>query len=215
MPTLLLNKLFKNTKNTLHAQVVKGGANAFWQRHLTDMEIGSKLKRLRIKNNLTQEELADRCELSKGFISQIERDLASPSISTLSDLLQCLGTDLKDFFNDAQDTDVVFTKDDVFVKENKEDKNLINWIVPNSQKHDMEPIIITLLPGGSSYVDDPHEGEEFGYVLSGSITLCVGNKKYRVKKNESFYYKANQAHYIKNTAKTNASVLWVSTPPNF
>ena len=40
------------------------------------MEIGSKLKRLRIKNNLTQEELADRCELSKGFISQIERDLA-------------------------------------------------------------------------------------------------------------------------------------------
>ena len=179
------------------------------------MEIGSKLKRLRIKNNLTQEELADRCELSKGFISQIERDLASPSISTLSDLLQCLGTDLKDFFNDAQDTDVVFTKDDVFVKENKEDKNVINWIVPNSQKHDMEPIIITLLPGGSSYVDDPHDGEEFGYVLSGSVTLCVGNKKYRVKKNESFYYKANQSHYIKNTAKTNASVLWVSTPPNF
>ena len=80
------------------------------------MEIGSKLKRLRIKNNLTQEELADRCELSKGFISQIERDLASPSISTLSDLLQCLGTDLKDFFNDARDTDVVFTKEDVFVK---------------------------------------------------------------------------------------------------
>ena len=50
--------------------------------HSANMEIGSKLKRLRIKNNLTQEELADRCELSKGFISQIERDLASPSIST-------------------------------------------------------------------------------------------------------------------------------------
>ena len=78
------------------------------------MEIGSKLKRLRIKKNLTQEELADRCELSKGFISQIERDLASPSISTLSDLLQCLGTDLKDFFNDAADESVVFTEEDVF-----------------------------------------------------------------------------------------------------
>ena len=89
------------------------------------MEIGSKLKRLRIKKNLTQEELADRCELSKGFISQIERDLASPSISTLSDLLQCLGTDLKDFFNDAADESVVFTEEDVFVKENKEDNNVI------------------------------------------------------------------------------------------
>ena len=179
------------------------------------MEIGSKLKRLRIKNNLTQEELADRCELSTGFISQVERDLASPSISTLSDLLQCLGTDLKDFFNDAADTDVVFTKNDVFIKENKEDKNIINWIVPNSQKHDMEPIIIELLPDGASYADVPHEGEEFGYVLSGSVTLYLGNQKFKVKKNESFYYKANQTHYIKNCGKTNAAVLWVSTPPNF
>lgn len=181
----------------------------------TCMEIGSKLKRLRIKNNLTQEELADRCELSKGFISQVERDLASPSISTLSDLLQCLGTDLKDFFNDAADTDVVFSKNDVFIKENKEDGNIVNWIVPNSQKHDMEPIIITLLPGGTSYVDDPHEGEEFGFVLSGSVTLHLGNEKFRVRKQESFYYKTNQTHYIKNNGKTNASVLWVSTPPNF
>ncbi len=179
------------------------------------MEIGSKLKQLRIQNNLTQEELADRCELSKGFISQIERELASPSISTLSDLLQCLGTDLKDFFNDAADNDVVFTKDDVFVKENKDDNNIINWIVPNSQKHDMEPIIITLLPGGTSYVDDPHDGEEFGYVLSGSVYVYHGGKRYKAKKNESFYYKANQVHYIKNSGKTNASVLWVSTPPNF
>ena len=183
--------------------------------HLTVMEIGSKLKRLRMENNLTQEELADRCELSKGFISQVERDLASPSISTLSDLLQCLGTDLKDFFNDAADNNVVFTKDDVFVKENKEDLNIVNWIVPNSQKHDMEPIIITLLPGGTSYADDPHEGEEFGYVLNGTVTLYLGNKKYKVKKNESFYYKADHTHYIKNDGKSEASVLWVSTPPNF
>ncbi|MBO5007820.1 MAG: cupin domain-containing protein [Clostridia bacterium] len=179
------------------------------------MEIGSKLKRLRMKNNLTQEELADRCELSKGFISQIERDLASPSISTLSDLLQCLGTDLKDFFNDAADNDVVFTKEDVFIKENKEDLNVVNWIVPNSQKHDMEPIIITLLPQGISYMDDPHDGEEFGFVLSGSITLYLGSEKFKVKKHESFYYKANQSHYIKNNGKSNATVLWVSTPPSF
>ena len=56
------------------------------------MEIGSKLKELRVLKGLTQEELADRAELSKGFISQLERDLTSPSISTLMDILQCLGT---------------------------------------------------------------------------------------------------------------------------
>lgn len=179
------------------------------------MEIGSKIKRLRVQNNLTQEELADRCELSKGFISQIERDLASPSIATLSDLLQCLGTDLKDFFNDAADESVVFTNDDIFVKENREDGNIIDWIVPNSQKHCMEPIIITLLPGGKSYIDDPHDGEEFGYVLRGSVRVHIGSRSYRAKKHESFYYKTNQSHYIENAGKGEAVVLWVSTPPNF
>lgn len=179
------------------------------------MNIGDELKRLRIKNGLTQEELADRCELSKGFISQIERDLASPSISTLSDLLQCLGTDLKNFFNNAEDKEVVFTKDDVFVKEYKDEGSIINWIVPNSQKNDMEPIIIELMPGGKSYIDDPHEGEEFGYVLNGSVTLHIGSRKYHIKNHESFYYKPNAVHYIENKTKNKAKVLWVSTPPTF
>ena len=56
------------------------------------MDIGLKLKELRILKGLTQEELADRAELSKGFISQLERNLTSPSIATLMDILQCLGT---------------------------------------------------------------------------------------------------------------------------
>lgn len=64
------------------------------------MDIGSKLKALRIKNNLTQEELGERCDLTKGFISQIERNLASPSIATLNDILISLGSNLKIFFQD-------------------------------------------------------------------------------------------------------------------
>ena len=66
------------------------------------MDIGEKLRRLRIQRNLTQEEMADRCELSKGFISQVERNLASPSIATLTDMLECLGSDLKTFFSEAE-----------------------------------------------------------------------------------------------------------------
>jgi transcriptional regulator with XRE-family HTH domain len=179
------------------------------------MDIGNKLKRLRIRNNLTQEELADRCELSKGFISQVERNLASPSIATLEDMLQSLGTDLKTFFNDAEDKEVVFTAKDAFIKQNTDNGNTINWIVPNAQKRDMEPIIIDLEPGGKSYEDYPHDGEEFGYVLAGKIQLVIGNKKYKVGKNECFYYKANQDHCIENVSSSVARVLWVSTPPNF
>ena len=71
------------------------------------MDIGLKLKELRILKGLTQEELADRAELSKGFISQIERNLTSPSIATLMDILQCLGTTTADFFTEADRKSVV------------------------------------------------------------------------------------------------------------
>src|SRR5690606_17247606 len=99
------------------------------------MNIGEKRKHRRVKNGLTQQELANRCELSKGFISQLERDLTSPSIATLVDILDCLGTNLKDFFSDKDDEKIVFHKDDVFIQEDKDLGHTIKWIVPNSQKN--------------------------------------------------------------------------------
>lgn len=87
------------------------------------MELGEKIKELRNKQGLTQEELADRAELSKGFISQLERDMTSPSIATLEDLLQCLGTTLGEFFNEEQEEEqIVFTEEDFFVKKDEEYK---------------------------------------------------------------------------------------------
>lgn len=179
------------------------------------MDIGHKIKELRVQKGLTQEELADRAELSKGFISQMERDLASPSISTLVDVLQCLGSDLKDFFNDTVDEQVVFKKEDFFEKTDCELHNRIQWIIPNAQKNAMEPILLHLEPEGSTYIDTPHEGEEFGYVLNGSVTIHIGRKTYKASKGESFYYTANQQHYLTCASKKGASIIWVSTPPNF
>lgn len=98
------------------------------------MNIGEKIKRLRVKNSLTQEELADRCELTKGFISQVERDLTSPSIATLVDILEGLGTNLKDFFNETVNEKIVFTKEDAFEMENDELKYNLKWVIPNAQK---------------------------------------------------------------------------------
>lgn len=179
------------------------------------MKIGEKIRRLRIKNSLTQEELADRCELTKGFISQVERDLTSPSIATLVDILDGLGTNLKDFFNEIEDEQIVFTKEDAFVTENEDFKYSLSWVIPNAQKNIMEPILIELEPGGRTKEDSPHEGEEFGYVLNGSIFIHFGNEKQKVRKGESFYFKANANHYISNGGKTVARVIWVSTPPSF
>ena len=179
------------------------------------MEIGKKIKELRVQKGLTQEELADRCELSKGFISQLERDLTSPSISTLVDILQCLGTDLKEFFKDEDDSQVVFKRTDYFEKVDPELKNRIEWIIPNAQKNAMEPIHLILEPGGSTYTDMPHEGEEFGYVLKGSVIIHIGNRAYKAARGESFYFTSSKKHYIEGNRNTGAELIWVSTPPSF
>lgn len=179
------------------------------------MEIGNKIKELRNKKGLTQEELADRCELSKGFISQLENDLTSPSIATLIDILQCLGTDLRHFFHDTKDDQIVFGSADYFEKIDNDLHNKIEWIIPNAQKNEMEPIRVTLEAGGSTYPDLPHEGEEFGYVLSGTIYIVIGEQTLKAKKGESFYFRPDSRHYIKAGNKSGASFLWISTPPNF
>lgn len=177
------------------------------------MDIGKKIKDLRTAKSLTQEELADRAELTKGFISQLENNLTSPSIATLMDILQCLGTDLKNFFDDDEDNQIVFSKEDYFEKEDMELQNMVQWIIPNAQKNLMEPILLTLHEGATTYPDNPHEGEEFGYVLSGSVIIHLGNKIYKAKKGESFYYEAKYKHYLES--KNGAKVLWVSCPPSF
>lgn len=179
------------------------------------MELGRKIRTLRLSKDLTQEELADRAELSKSFISQVERDQTSPSIATLVDILQALGTSLRDFFNDETDSQIVFKNSDFFEKIDNDLKNRTEWIIPNAQKNQMEPIRVTLEPGGSTYIDNPHEGEEFGYVLSGIITIHLGQQTYRARKGETFYFRSYARHYIENKGKNTASLIWVSTPPAF
>ena len=184
-------------------------------KEVSAMEIGERLRELRIQRGLTQEELADRCELSKGFISQVERELASPSIATLKDMLECLGVTLQSFFSDDSAEKVVFAPQDMFEKEDEESGHKITWLVPDAQKNSMEPILLTLQPGGHSYEDDPHEGEEFGYVLRGQVTLVAGKRSYTVKKGDSFCLRPSATHYLENVSARPAAVLWVSTPPSF
>ena len=177
------------------------------------MDIGAKIKRLRLSNQLTLEELANRSELTKGFLSQLERDLPSPSIATLENILEALGTNLKDFFSEDEDEQIVFSKDDFF--ENTQDDYKISYIIPNAQKNEMEPILIELKEDKKSMEIDPHDGEEFGYVIQGKVTLVNGEEEYDVKKGETFYLKGNLPHYIINKNDTLAKVIWVSTPPIF
>ena len=177
------------------------------------MDIGGKIRRLRLQLNLSQAELADRCELTKGYISQLENDVTSPSIATLCDILSALGTDLAQFFSREDDARVVFCADDFIEK--RESGMTFKWIIPNAQKNVMEPVLVELLAGAQTSEDYPHEGEEFGYVLEGKVRITLDKKVYTCKRGETFYYKANVTHSISNAGKTTAKYLWISSPPNF
>ena len=177
------------------------------------MDLGAKIKQMRNQLNLTQEELADRCELTKGYISQLENNLNSPSIATLTDILSALGSNLAEFFREETEEKIVFSKNEFIEKDT--DGVLLNWLIPNAQKNMMEPILVELTENTETAGDIPHEGEEFGYVLEGKIAIILGNKHHLCKKGEAFYYSASKPHSILNKGKGKAKFLWISTPPNF
>lgn len=179
------------------------------------MDIGHRMKELRVQYGLTQQELADRSELSKGFISQLERNLTSPSIGTLLDIIQCLGTTPAEFFTDEEPEQLVFSQEDYFEKESEVLHSTMKWLVPNAQKNAMEPVLLTLLPGGTSEVYLPREAEEFGFVLKGTVRLFYGTRSFLVKQGESFYFKSGKKHFIEACGNKEASIIWVTTPPSF
>lgn len=177
------------------------------------MQIGEKLKRLRIKNQLTLEELANRSELTKGFLSQVERNLTSPSIATLADILEALGTTLGEFFSEEKEEKIVFSSNDFF--ENEQDEYRVSYIVPNAQKNMMEPILLELSKGGTSQKVAPFNGEVFGFIIAGKVLLHYGENKLTVKKGQTFYFQCDRPHYLSNEWESPAKVLWISTPPSF
>ena len=179
------------------------------------MDIGKRLRQLRTKNSLTLEELASRTELTKGFLSQLERNLTSPSISTLENITEVLGVPLEDFFREDRETRISFSKDDYSVDER--DGRKITWLVPDSQKNVLEPILMELQPGTESQEIEPYEGAEFGYVLKGHLDLIKTgtNEAYRLRKGDSFYLEGDYTHKLVNIGREPGIILWVATPSIF
>ena len=178
------------------------------------LSIGERIKTLRQAKSLTQEELASRANLTKGFISQIERNLTSLSVESLIGILDALDEKPSHFFNGAFDEQIVFKLKDR-VELEMEDVKAFQILVPAAQNRLMDPALLEMDPGEKTPEEAPHEGEEFGLVLSGSVELMLGGKIYKLKKGECFYFKATRKHYIVNRRNSKALVMWVSSPPNF
>ena len=88
--------------------------------------------------------------LTKGFISQLERDNTSPSVDTLEKIVRALGTDLAEFFKSSIAEPVIYTLADACQVNDENLGHTMHFIVPNAQKLDMEPVVLDLTPGGRS-----------------------------------------------------------------
>ncbi|UCD95232.1 MAG: cupin domain-containing protein [Candidatus Zixiibacteriota bacterium] len=175
-------------------------------------EIGKKIKALRLASELTQSELAARARLTKGFISQLERDQTSISLDSLLDILDAFGVTISEFFGDIGQIRKVFSpRDRISVTEKEIDQFEI--LVPGSTNNLMDPIMVRLAPGEKLAKDGPHAGEEFGYILSGTLTLMVGKMKYKVSARHCFYFEADESHQFVNGGKAKVAFLWVTSPP--
>lgn len=174
--------------------------------------IGQKIKALRLSSDLTQEELANRASISKGFVSQLENDQTSIQIDTLADIVEALGVTLVEFFSDeAQPTPVFRPADRVSI----DGTGAANYelLVPGSTNHEMDPVLVSLDPGEGLAKSDPHPGEQFGFVMKGTVTLQLGKKNYKARKNDCFSFRSEQEHQLRNENGTTALLLLVTTPP--
>lgn len=176
------------------------------------MEIGDKLKNLRIQKNLTQEELGERTDLTKGYISQLERDLSSPSMETFFSILEVLGVTPEAFFSQEASTQkVVYQQQDSTAYYDEENGYQLKWLIPESNEKEMEPILLTFEKDGEYKSFEPSLSETFVYVLDGVIALQLGASNYLAKKGEALYYQANETHQLKNAHGGKSRLLLVAT----
>ena len=176
------------------------------------MEIGQKIKNLRVQKGLTQEELGERTDLTKGYISQLERDLSSPSMETFFTLLEVLGSTPQTFFNEEQrEQTVVYKKEDRTSFVDEEKKYQIEWLVPESNENEMEPIFLILEEWGEYKEFDPSLSDTFAYVMEGEVCIEIGLRRYYARAGETIYYQATEKHQIKNNYPGTSRLLLVAT----
>ena len=173
------------------------------------MKIGAKIRRLRKLRGLTIEELADNANLTKGFISQLERDLTVPSVLTLKQILDVLGIQLSSFFSDITEHEKnIFSLKDRVIEASTRNYR-IEKLIPKLKYLEMEPVLLTLEPL-IEYKKQFEEDEGFGFVVKGNLEIKVNDERKIIKRGDCFYLFFDSTLYLKNLSKKNAEILIVN-----
>jgi transcriptional regulator with XRE-family HTH domain len=190
-------------------QVKRGGV---------ELEFGKKIRRLREDQQMTVRQLAQLVECTPSFISQIERDMANPTINTLKKISMVLGVSLVDFFEEEIHSNEI--EKNFIVRKNKRKKfnsesesTVIQLLSPSvMESKNIEMHLMAIEPGGTSDKLYTNIAEEVGYVLKGKITIILGNDRFDLGEGDSIYFSGKIPHGWENESNSEAVMLFAATP---
>jgi transcriptional regulator with XRE-family HTH domain len=163
-----------------------------------NLQIGDRIKMLRVSQKRTLQEIADASDLSKSMISKIENNKAVPSVAALVKISQVLGTNISNLLEHDGFLNAIVTS------RQKAEENLTITdkgysIFPfASEYHEkkMQPFLFVARKGEVKPHQLSHEGEEFIYILKGEMKMQVGEVEYHLKEGDSLYFNTLQKHGI-------------------
>ena len=198
--------------------------------------LGSRIRDERRKRKLTLEVLSQKTELSKSFLSQIERGLAQPSISSLKRIAREFGISVVDLFPSEIDLESqngnlppikkngqTYVEEVQVVRASRRKRLTLpgsyvsyDLLTPDLNRQ-LEVMFMRINPGEHSgeepMIDLP--GEKFGYVMKGTLESKVGDRVYQLTAGDSIYFPAHFPHSWRGLGEVSIEVLWVLTPPRF
>ena len=181
--------------------------------------LGFRIRTLRKSKKVTLAQLAEKCDLSIGYISQLERGLAHPSINALINISQQLGVTVQWFFAASQQA--VSEEDAGYVTRAEcrtrveYENGIVDEFMSFSQDKQLEMLISNFPPKTFSKQQYAHEGEEAGYVMQGQFELWVGERHYVLAQGDSFSFSSTEPHRYGNPGDEPCKIVWVITPPTY
>lgn len=186
------------------------------------LKIGAKLKHARLLLGISLAELGEKIGVTEGYLSKLENDRSQASMATLHKLVQALGTNMSELFATTPDDSGPV----LVVRQNERAKLVtghrragnrvtLEKLVPSGPGFLLQINIHVVAAGGGSSEPISHSGQEFGYVLSGTLEITVDGHKVVLEEGDSFYFESPLPHSYQNLGANEARILWVNTPPTF
>lgn len=180
--------------------------------------VGARVRDLRKAKGMTLQQLAGRTGLSVGYLSQLERERAVPSIRALSTIARSLGVNISWFFPDpelAADPEASIVVRAARRPALKFESGIRDELLCPTLSGKLEMLLCTFEPGASSGELYAHDGEEAGYVSEGQLELRVDDEVYLLNTGDSFHFDCNRPHGYRNPSDQRTVVIWSVTPPHY